>query len=198
MTHEQALAEAEVAFPEITVSEQELVNWMQVHQGVVAESLKSPHDAWRPQLMVMTKRRPHDKEWSGNIYVLDVPFNEAADKRAAMQRIGGDLYRQQLIPGAATMSTEAWASQKRGMEPRLDPDRREVVTVQGRTFIGRRTAWSTMAIGRDSNGMIVPGEFEPIVTEGVQTGLLDQLFRGFAEAGTEAILKKGLFRPSTH
>lgn len=181
--------EARKAFPEICVTEAELVRWMEMHQGVVAEALKQPHQSWHPQLMVMTKHAPAD-EWKANIYVLAVPFNEAGDKRLAMRRIGQDLYQKELIPGIATMSTEAWRSKTPGVEPRLAADREEVVSVQGRTFLEQRTGWTSMPVSRDANDMIVPSVFGPIITEGVHTKLLDHLFSGFAEAGLAAIQRK--------
>lgn len=190
---DEEIAEAERMCPGIAVSPEQLREWIQNQQQFVLQALKEPCDDWTPHLIAMTKHDPAEP-WAASVYALAVPFNEDDEKREAMKRIGRDLYAKELLPGAVTLSAEAWRSKKQGIEPRHDADRRECIIVCGRTFLSQRTAWSTLPIARDTAGKIIAADFEPIV-EGPRTPLLDWFYSGFAEAGMAAMQRNRARRP---
>jgi hypothetical protein len=156
----------------------ELAELARSHAEWVSTCL-APGDSrcWRPSLMVLTRT-------SGiHVYVLDVPFNEGAEKRAAMTRIGRELFAAREVPAAAVMSAEAWGAPDRagGVEPRHHPDRVEVITLAGSTVGGRHALMQRMVIGRDPAGLILPGPWNAPSTEGVEPRLLNQLWAGYFE-----------------
>ncbi|MCC7423799.1 MAG: hypothetical protein IT428_26335 [Planctomycetaceae bacterium] len=190
---EEEIAEAERLCPGIAVSADQLREWIQEQQQFVRHALQTPHDTFTPHLVVMTKHDPSEP-WGASVYALAVPFNEDHEKRVALERIGRDLYEHELIPGAATLSAEAWRSRTRGIEPRHASDRSEVIIVCGRTFLSQRTAWTVLPIARDTAGQIIAADFEPII-EGPGTPILDHLYSGFASAGLAAMQRKRARRP---
>lgn len=163
------------------VSQVELVAEIERHGRWVAECLADRCEQWAPHLNVLVKTGP-STPWRVWAFSLMTPFTEAKDKHAVLRKIGEQLYRDRVIPGAAILSTEAWLSSRRDVEPRHDPDRKEVIIVQARTLLGNLCGIARMQIARSADGTIVAGEFEPPAVEGVHCSLLGHLFDGFAAA----------------
>jgi hypothetical protein len=171
----------EFAFMNVTI--EQLVDAVALHAKWVLECLRSrTEDTWMPQLAVFVKAGP-TSDWSVNMYSLAIPFNEDAEKRAALEQIGAGIGRERRLPGFAIMSSEAWVSnQKAGqqrVEPRLDPKRREAIVVFGLAKAAGLAARTRMFISRGRKKAIIPSEFEPVETEGVHSRLLNYIWDGF-------------------
>ena len=114
---------------------------------------------------------------------LSIPFNELHEKHEALRNIGRTLYAEQRIPVVAVMSSEAWVSPDPGpgKQPADHPERREAIIVAGSTLGMKHMALRRLFVTRGDADRLVPGEFEPVITEGVVTKLLNQLWAGFFE-----------------
>lgn len=159
----------------------ELAELAKAHTNWITDVLTtSPRKGWTPTIAVKTRDGPAGP---GGIWmhVLDVPFNEPAEKRAALFGLGRLLYQQQVIPAGAVMSTEAWcAPDVPGRFPADHPERLECVVLFGSSLGGRHCIMQRMVISRDPSDVILPGVWEPPGTEG-EAVLLQRLWAGYFE-----------------
>lgn len=169
-------------------------------RGMLERELSGGSTSLMPQLLVKVRTQP-DEPSALILYALAVDFNTTDEKHALMRRLGRDLYTDEKIPVAACMVTEAWTStQAPGaprIEPRLDPNRREVLIAQAAT----NGAWSSKAAGttrmvripvrRDAgNRFVADGPAYDSASDPVLKELRAQLLRVFFMGFIEISLRK--------
>jgi hypothetical protein len=133
------------------------------------------HDSWAPQMSVNVL--DETGKVSRDMISLHVPFNASADKHDAMRRLGLRYYAEHKTPLLIALSSEAWTSKNpQGMQPILDPNRKEVIMVQAMA-IGCKFAMTSMPLARRA-GKIQPAKFGELC-EAVTLNLLKSFFIGF-------------------
>ena len=178
---------AAASFPWLDISIPELVAGIEGHAAWVSECLKTPHDAWIPQVFVITKATP-DADRVMHVFSLAVNFGDRDAKRKALRNVGRSIFEAKTCPAAVVMSTEVWiAPDWRGGEPQFHPERKEGIVVQAKTLLSQACGMTRMLTTRDANGDIVPSQFEPVLTEGVTINVLSHIFAGFYDAAKAAV-----------
>jgi hypothetical protein len=146
-----------------------------------------------PALTVLSRGMGPDAPERTSVFVSAVPFDEHDQKHALLEGLGRQIYLAREIPMAAVLAAEAWSSERPegapDIEPRHDPGRREVIAVFGLALVGAIGRGAMMAVTRDGQGRMTPGELEWL--EGASSPLLRAFFRGFA-GGLPARLRAGL------
>lgn len=117
-----------------------------------------------------------------DLFSLLVPFNEADEKREALEDQGRTFYCNRLIPVAVCLVTEAWVV--RGgpgelpvTEPRHDPRRVEQVIAAGTTIDGKVSFFCARPLQRRANVAAWAGEW--VEGKAASFPLLNHFWRGF-------------------
>ena len=180
------------------VSAAELADLVQSQVETVRSILADgDHTNFMPALFVLA--RDAEKETTERLlFALAVPFNENHEKKAAMRRIGRQLYADQRFPVAAALTTECWRASNPPphTRPADCPDRQEGIVVQAATLDRQHRAMQMIEVTRNAADAMVLGATQPLVTEAtakLETRLLDQLFFGFFE---ETAARAGIPLPS--
>jgi hypothetical protein len=126
-----------------------------VIDGVVSD-LKVPQQVYWPRVIVVGRERS-TMEAARHVIVIHGGWPTDELEVALLQRAGGDAWRQGLLPTAVFLVAEAWVSSnahyrygsRKGLRPLDDPERREAITIAGRTIDGRMNA-AVAFIERDS------------------------------------------------
>jgi hypothetical protein len=138
------------------------------------------HTSWTPMLTAVLRDLAGVETQA--VFVLATDFSEDAAKRAVLRKCGREVYAQEAVPVAAVLTAEAWnAPDTRGVEPRHNPERVEVIVAFGRTLDGQLHAMANLSMERSPDQRIVPGAWSAVRTEGVTCGLLGYFFEGFME-----------------
>lgn len=139
------------------------------------------HDNWTPHVTVRVRT------WEGEdhlqMYSLLTGFNTDAEKRSALLRVGATVYESRTVPVAAVLSSEAWLAPQteRHVQPKDHPDRREVIIVAAINANNSSCALSHMEVRR-VDGLIQPGTFGELQSQGAGFPLLKYVFAGFVQA----------------
>lgn len=169
-------------------TEEDLRSMIKTAQKVVKACL--PDNNFPPQLAFLS--RTENGEKAIGTAIIDADFNDAKEKRAALQAIGAGIYQIGQTLLAATLCTEGWGVPDDGDErpPRDRPDKKECIIIVG-GFIHKREGMLSMAfVRRDKNNLMHMDEEFSSPVEAVPF-LLGHLFRGFAEA-ERSNRKKGM------
>ena len=125
----------------------------------VRNSLQAhPSDNWPPTLHVLHRDGEVEK---GDIFVLNVPFNEDAEKREILSLLGMQCAKKKMLVRAVLLTCEAWMApegRSRGVEPRHNPQRKEVVICFGSTPMNTQSAIAMCHVTRDADNHIVTGD----------------------------------------
>jgi hypothetical protein len=108
--------------------------------AALRREIEGGSDSVMPSLLVMTRRR-NAPAFELALNVLAVPVVSGNELNAAVAALAMGLVEQQVFPVAAAFASEAWQSvqDRKGpvVEPRLDPNRKEVLSLAAaamRTF----------------------------------------------------------------
>lgn len=110
-----------------------------------------------------------------HLFVLAVDFDEIEEKFLVLDRIAHSLFEQGLYPAAASLTAEAWyAPHEKGVQPRHNPNRKEVLLTQALAFGGAAYAIKR-DVTRDAQSNKIVGLGEPDGREAVADRLLGRL-----------------------
>ncbi len=117
-------------------------------------------------------------------------FNDHDGKHNALKALGAMLCKEGVSPGAVGIVSEAWISNKPGMMPSKDPQKREGIIIQAMAVSGA-CKFSTMEVKRVKNN-IQPGTWDhnDSNTKDTPMPLLFSLLRGWSDAKLEAVANK--------
>lgn len=164
---------------EFTMDAAGLEGLMRDAMEYVSGALSDPSPDFAQCVLVRGKRFTDRVLRTMTAVLLHEPFDEADEKNRAMRNVGRQVYREQLMPMAAVLCSDAWVAPDRpGMQPRDCSDRREAIVVAGQTIGGKHQAITRMFYTRTADGMIVAGKFEAISTT-AQAFLVEQVWHGF-------------------
>jgi hypothetical protein len=135
---------------------------------------------WTPTLCVLTRAGPAGPA-QVLLHTLDVPFERDREKRETLRRVGRSLFDKLLVPAAAVLSGRGWLAPAGGPPPSQHPERVEAVVLCASAVGGRPAACQEMPIGRDPDGVILPGPWSPPATDEVTTPLLNEVWEGYLD-----------------
>lgn len=123
-------------------------------------------------------------------------------KRETIFDIGKQFSEKQMIPAAVFMGAESWMSRKpkAGVIPSQDPDREEVIVIQGKSIGKECSSMTTIPISRNEDGFIIQSG-EPFVMPDkgtLETPLLDQFYYGFFDKAMKRHEQHGKYKPDHH
>jgi hypothetical protein len=128
-------------------------------------------------------------DMTSTLIALDVDFSDGDEKRELLRKLGRKFYMDKEIPAAVFMASEAWMSKKvkenadDGLLPRDDPDRKEVLTIAGRTMMGECKVGVFIPVKRDGKDIMRrDGENTVFKNKNIGTFLLDEFLNGFFES----------------
>jgi hypothetical protein len=128
------------------------------HAEAFARSLAKDTASIMPHLLIHTVGANGERELV--ISAMAVAFNEEAEKAQALFNVGQMLRQKQQAPMAVFMISEAWfAKGPREIEPRHNPERREVLAIFGTdiTFEQRMIADADITRGPENKIILAPG-----------------------------------------
>lgn len=119
------------------------------------------------------------------VCALAVDFNEAHEKSDTLSAVGRRFFRESKLPMAIALVSEAWQSRwvpgTPKVEPRHDPNRREVVHVCASSLGERLNAYWRQPVRRENGCIVADGEFESPAYADVRFPVLRHFYRGFFE-----------------
>ncbi len=150
------------------------------------------HDSLAPAMLVLA-RSSADSEVEHHMYLLAIPFSERDEKHKAMEQLGAGYAEKRQFPLAVFLTSEAWASQQKKdgkfVEPRYDPERREVIICMAATLDNKHFS-ASMDVTRNAKNCFVPGEWSEIRAS-EQSPLLLSFYRGLYVALDKKLKESG-------
>jgi hypothetical protein len=127
------------------------------------------------------------------VTVVPGSFNEGHEKHPVMEKAGRELYEREKIPRSIFIAAEAWMASYKGevkdikAQPRDDPNRREVVIINGSSFDQKHQLMAALPIVRPARGSrkLRPYlDFSKLETGATQitSRLLESFVRGYVMA----------------
>jgi hypothetical protein len=153
-------------------------------RAFIEQAIDGSSDSVTPQLLVLLKD-PITGRNSVDILVMNIPFNTHTEKHSALYTQGLRYYREQKVPIALTLISEAWISTEETDKPRKylapedDPERVEAVIYHAITM-KNLSRHGYRPVKRDAQQMIHPiGEWEIAPDNSSSAPLLGSFFRGY-------------------
>jgi hypothetical protein len=171
------------------ISRLEFDNHLKKCADMAMDHLHDKRESLVPQLLIVGKDM--DGEIHLTVCMLAVGFNEDKEKRDALFQVGWKFYENEEVPLAVFLTAEAWLSHERKphVEPRHDPDKKEVIVIFGLSLNGDHQRMVHIPVRRQ-NGKMVGGELQSYGEDDkVQCLLLGHFYRGFMEHFKEAFGK---------
>jgi hypothetical protein len=152
---------------------------------VTVDRLSDKPESLIPQLVIVGKSM--SGEVGLTVCMLAVDFNEDNEKRGTLFGMGYKFYENEEVPLAIFLATEAWLSHKKGMEPRQDPDKEEVIVIFGLSWNGEHQSMVHIPVSRE-NGKLIAGAVQTHEADGkVECFLLRHFFQGFVAHWAEKV-----------
>lgn len=153
-----------------------------------SESKESKHEPPAPALLVYTKKVANDDGQLGdlelNLIVINQGFDSHENKRETLRSIGVAFYLKEVFPVAAFLVCEAWVSTTKDTSitkmPSEDPNRMEVVMVDGGTLKRDEQILIAKQIVRDESGKVTGFKDEIRTTEG-RSYIMAPFWNGFMD-----------------
>lgn len=129
------------------------------------------------------------------LIVIDGDFNDGDKKREIMRKIGKKAFSMGWMLVAVCMASECWMSTTSKENPNFDilpsqdPNRKEAITICGRTLMGECRMGYLIPVGRDKDDKFIK-DGEAATTSEIDTFIIDEVLIGFRDAIKEYLDNK--------
>lgn len=169
-----------------------------------SRALAEGNKSMTPGVLIFGRRWDEKTGTFGDIEALAVAvakdFNEHDEKLSFMKQVGAKLMYDKMAPVAMFLASEAWMSHQRRespgpfIQPRHDPERKEVIMIAGRTTQGDCKAIVIIGLHRDGEDrMRLDGKIDKMTdAKRIDTRLLDGVLHGMVDPSIK--LNQSMFR----